>query len=182
MYTKPPGYEAAQIRDRELADKKARAEAEAAAAAAAGAAATADGSSQPQQQLPGPPDKQQQQQQGRRQQQQQGPADEAMRQRQMDMDKLREDPFAAILAARSALQASDKFVLKSVEGVYGGTLPSAGNQMLLEDEPSQGGPAAEIDGERRTLQDFWGEGRVKGHIQKHVSSRERGIKRKPGVL
>jgi hypothetical protein len=76
----------------------------------------------------------------------------------MDMEKLREDPFAAILAARSALQASDKFVLKSVEGVYGGTVPSAGNQMLLEDEPAQGGPAPEIDGEQLRVEGVLGLG------------------------
>lgn len=152
MYSKPPGLEAALTRDRELADKKAKQEAEAAAAAAAAAGggsggAAAGGSSQ---QLAAAAAGGQQQQQALAalQKQQQ---EAAMRQRQMDLDKMREDPFAAILAARSALQASEKFVLKSVEGAYGGTLPNAGNQMLLADgdadEPSsslhqRGGAAA----------------------------------------
>ncbi|KAF6259871.1 hypothetical protein COO60DRAFT_966344 [Scenedesmus sp. NREL 46B-D3] len=90
MYQKPPGLEAALVRDRELADKKQREEASAAAAAAAG-----DGSQQ-QQLQPGSAAADQAQQ---REQQQ-----EALRQRQQQLDRLREDPFAAILAARSAFR------------------------------------------------------------------------------
>lgn len=162
MYSKPPGFEAALARDREQADKKAR-EAAAAAAAAAAEGGNAAGSSQQQQQalekLP-PGQQQQQQKQLQQRQQQDAAAEAAMRQRQMDMDKLREDPFAAILAARSALQSSEKFVLKSVEGAYGGTLPDAGNQMLLggddDDDVEQkhqqhAAAAAEVDGESQVL-------------------------------
>lgn len=142
MYSKPPGLETALARDREQADKKAR-------EAAAAAAAAADGSSQQQQPGKLPPTGQQQHQ--LQQQQQAAAAEEALRQRQMDMDKLREDPFAAILAARSALQSSEKFVLKNVEGVYGGTVPAAGNQLLLAEQDTE---AVEVDGE------CWRVGRV----------------------
>ena len=147
MYSKPPGLEAALARDRDLEAKKAQQEAAAAAAtdSSNAAAAAAGGGQQQPPQLPG---QQQQQQQQQGQKQQRVPAvEEAMRQRQMELDKLREDPFAAILAARSALQTSDKFVLRNVEGVYGGTVPAAGNQMLLEDEPRADEGAAEVDGE-----------------------------------
>jgi len=139
MYSKPPGLETALARDREQADKKAR---EAAAAAATADGSNAAGSSQQQQPGKLPPAGQQQHQQ--QQQQVAAAAEEALRQRQMDLDKLREDPFAAILAARSALQSSEKFVLKNVEGVYGGTVPTAGNQLLLADQDTE---AVEVDGE-----------------------------------
>jgi hypothetical protein len=62
---------------------------------------------------------------------------------------LREDPFAAILAARSALQKSEKFVMKTVEGAFGGVAPGSENQLLLgdgeEEELQQEG--GEVDGE-----------------------------------
>jgi hypothetical protein len=138
MYSKPPGLEAALARDRDLEEKKARQEAEAAAAAAADGSNAAAADSSQAQLAPGSGQQQKQQQNAA--------AEEAMRRRQMDLDKMREDPFAAILAARSALQTSDKFVLKSVEGAYGGTVPSAGNQMLLEEEQQYNG-AADVDGE-----------------------------------
>jgi hypothetical protein len=132
MYQKPPGLEAALARDREQADKKHR--------EAAAAAATAGGSGTQQQLQPSsggalaaaggaldPSDVPNQQQQLQEQQ----------RQRQQQLERLREDPFAAILAARNALQTSEKFVLKSVEGAYGGLVPGCDNQLLLGDEDGE---------------------------------------------
>ncbi|WIA19492.1 hypothetical protein OEZ85_004103 [Tetradesmus obliquus] len=139
MYQKPPGLEAALARDRELADKKQREQAAAAAAVEAG-----DGSQQqlqPGSAAPGSAAAAAEQAQQREQQQ------EALRQRQQQLDRLREDPFAAILQARSALQKSEKFVMKTVEGAFGGVAPGSENQLLLgdgeEEEQQQGG--GEID-------------------------------------
>lgn len=111
--------------------------------AAAAAAAAAGGSGQ-QQQLQAAPaaaaaaadaakDREQQQ--------------EELRQRQQQLDRLREDPFAAILAAKTALQQSEKFVMKSLEGAYGSVVPGSDNQLLLGDEEEQQPGAPEVDGE-----------------------------------
>eukprot|EP00878_Enallax_costatus_P002059 GHUV01002225.1.p1 GENE.GHUV01002225.1~~GHUV01002225.1.p1 ORF type:complete len:225 (+),score=123.85 GHUV01002225.1:2155-2829(+) len=76
-------------------------------------------------------------------QQQQAQA-ELLRQCQQQLDRVREDPFAAILAARSALQRNEKFVVKNLEGAHGGTDPGSGNQLLLgddaDDDAAQPGP------------------------------------------
>lgn len=85
---------------------------------------------------------------------------ELLRQRQQQLDRVREDPFAAILAARSALQHSEKFVMKSLEVAHGGAVPDSGNQLLLGDdgdgEVTTGGPhmTADMDGESMVLQQF----------------------------
>eukprot|EP00879_Flechtneria_rotunda_P006982 GHRR01007329.1.p1 GENE.GHRR01007329.1~~GHRR01007329.1.p1 ORF type:complete len:284 (+),score=150.69 GHRR01007329.1:951-1802(+) len=130
LYTKPPGLEAALARDREAADKAQR---EKATAAAKGEeqqqqqlqAAAAGASSSGKPPLPGTQQQQKQQHQ------------EQLLERQRQLDRLREDPFAAILTARCALQKSDKFVLRVVEGAFGGTTPGAENQLLLGDEGQQ---------------------------------------------
>ncbi|KAF8058931.1 SERPINI1 [Scenedesmus sp. PABB004] len=145
MYSKPPGMEAALARDRELADKAARDAAAAAAAAAAGgdgaAAGGAAGGAAAGAAVAGAAAAGAAGAGGAA-----GEAD-AARARQAALDRLREDPFAAILAARASLANSEKFVLKST-AAYGGTEPGCANQLLLgdDDEAAGGGGARPAGG------------------------------------
>ncbi|GFR51029.1 hypothetical protein Agub_g13356 [Astrephomene gubernaculifera] len=124
MYTKPPGLDAALARDAEAEKKKASQPAAAlegpaaGAAAAPGAAAAAAAPSNPQQPPQQPPQQQE---------------------RSAVVERLREDPFTSMLAARQALQNNPKFVaLQREVGAFGGFSASAANQQLLGEEPAEG--------------------------------------------
>ncbi|KAG2447737.1 hypothetical protein HYH02_007197 [Chlamydomonas schloesseri] len=144
MYQKPPGLDAALARDAEAEKKKAAQQAtleagpsSAAGAAGAGgsgagvageggaaaaAAGTAPAAAAAAAAAPDP-----------------GPSRAAM------VDRLREDPFAAMLAAKAALANNPKFALAQPRdvGVFGGIRPDAHNQQLLTEDPVEVGAAAQ---------------------------------------
>jgi hypothetical protein len=71
---------------------------------------------------------------------------EQQRERAAQLDRLREDPFAAMLAARTAVHNNDKFIVKTSEGAHGGYDVAAGNQQLLADEVEEEVAAPAQDG------------------------------------
>jgi hypothetical protein len=82
-----------------------------------------------------------------RRQQQQQQQDEL--QRRAQLDRLREDPFAAMLAAKAALEKDAEFRFRGVEGAHGGYSGGEANQQLLvDDEPeaAMGGAAGKVAG------------------------------------
>lgn len=110
MYTKPPGLDAALARDAEMEKKKAT-QAEQKALPAPGAPG---GPAAP------PP----------------AAAANPEQQRAAMVDRLREDPYAAMLAARQALENDTRLALRQAEaGAFGGFRADASNQQLLVEEP-----------------------------------------------
>ncbi|KAG2430230.1 hypothetical protein HXX76_010328 [Chlamydomonas incerta] len=145
MYQKPPGLDAALARDAEAEKKKAAqqavleagpsaAAAAAAGGSAAGATAGAAGAGESGAVAAAPaaaaaaaagPDP--------------APSRAAM------VDRLREDPFASMLAAQVALRNNPKFALAQPRdvGVFGGIRPDAHNQQLLKEDPVELDAAAQ---------------------------------------
>lgn len=137
MYTKPPGLDAALARDAEMEKKKAT-QAEQKALPAPGAASgsgaapgpaaaggQAAGGPRPGSGAPGgpaaPPP---------------AAAANPEQQRAAMVDRLREDPYAAMLAARQALENDTRLALRQAEaGAFGGFRADASNQQLLVEEP-----------------------------------------------
>ncbi|KAG2492382.1 hypothetical protein HYH03_009330 [Edaphochlamys debaryana] len=136
MYQKPPGLDAALARDAEAEKKKVAQPAAlpgpsgaggGAAAPAAGAAPAASAAAAPAAPAPDP-----------------GPSRAAL------VDRLREDPYAVMLAAQKALANNPKFALARPRdaGAFGGYAATASNQQLLGEEelPGGGDPgAAELE-------------------------------------
>eukprot|EP00877_Chromochloris_zofingiensis_P009822 jgi/Chrzof1/5093/Cz15g11060.t1 len=135
MYAKPPGLEAALARDKEVAEKAKR-EKEQAEKAAAAAADKELSTSQTITHTQSTESAQQQHQRPPQQQQQQ---------HLIQLDRLREDPFAAVLAAKASLQHSDKFILKEAERPHGGMQAIAANQQLLLEEEEEPQPDEPVD-------------------------------------
>lgn len=140
MYMKPPGLDAALAREGQAAKEKAK-EGSESEVATTGAEPGADASN-----------KQKKGQGGR-----QAPS-EADEERRRQLDRVREDPFAAMLQARRALESDVKFTLKEGPGIgaaHGGYDRQAENQQFLDDDddggqagvgPSSSALAAAADG------------------------------------